>query len=179
MPRIAFTPFRKAEVIELAESARKKYSGMTIDEVAECENIILVREPDAASKKAGYACSIKSEVPKRIESLSQPGKFILSFTEKEITFHDSIVINPLYGIPEQEIFWHEFYHLWYSPSRRLKLEFFHQFSTGATLDAQEERRANIFAAHVLIPSLEGADTPTVLSEKWNVSEEMAMVRLQV
>ncbi len=149
-----------------------------IDEVADFENIILIREPEAGSKKAGYACSIKSEAPKRIESLSQPGKFILSFTEKEITFHDCIVINPLYGIPEREIFWHEFYHLWYSPSRQLKLDFFHQFSTGGTLDAQEEKRANLFAAHVLIPRVEESDTPDVLGEKWNVSEELGRIRLQ-
>jgi hypothetical protein len=150
MPRIAFTPFRKADIVALAESARKKYDGMSIDEVAECENIILIREPDANSKKAGYACAIKSESPRQIESLSRSGEFVLSFREKEITFHDCIVINPLYGIPEREIFWHEFYHLWYSPSRQMKLDFFHQFSTGGALDAQEERRANMFAAYMLI-----------------------------
>src|SRR5689334_20550188 len=147
MPRIAFTPFRKNEIIALAKSTREKYSGMSIDEVAERENIILIREPDANSKKAGYACALKSETPKRIESLQVPGKFVLSFSEKEISYYDCIVINPLFGIPEREIFWHEFYHLWYSPSRQMKMEFFHQFSTGGALDAQEERRANMFAAH--------------------------------
>src|ERR1051325_11404561 len=113
--KAAFIPFRKAEIIALAESARKKYFSMSIDTVAERENIILIREPGAASKKAGYACSFKSVTPKKVESLSQPGKFIFSFAEKEITFQDCIVINPLYGVPEREIFWHECYHLWYSP----------------------------------------------------------------
>src|SRR4051812_19566450 len=117
MPRHVHIPIRREEIISLAISAREKYSGSSIDQVAERENIILIREPDAASKKAGYASSIRSESPKRILSVSRPGTYLLSFVEKEITYYDSIVINPLYGIPEPEIFWHEFYHLWYSPSR--------------------------------------------------------------
>jgi hypothetical protein len=179
MPRIAFTPFRKAEIIALAEFARKKYFGMNIDEIAESENIILIRAPDADSKKAGYACAIKKEAPKWIKSLSHPGKFVLSFHEKEISYHNAIVINPLYGIPECEIFWHEFYHLWYSPSRQMKLDFFHQFSTGGALDAQEERRANMFAAYYLIPELESGDTPQSVSEKYFVSDDLARLRLRV
>jgi hypothetical protein len=176
MPKIAFTPFRKAEIIALAEFARKKYFGMSIDEIAERENIILIREPDANSKKAGYACAIKKESPKRIESLAAPGTFVLSFHEKEITYHNAIVINPLYGIPEREIFWHEFYHLWYSPSRQMRLDFFHQFSTGGALDAQEERRANMFAAYFLIPELESGDTLQIVSEKFGVSADLARLR---
>jgi hypothetical protein len=176
LPRIAFTPFLKEEIVALAKLERDKYGGMSIDEVAEQENIILIREPDAHSKKAGYACSLKSQTPKRIESLSIPGKFILSFREKEISYYDCIVINPLYGIPEREIFWHEFYHLWYSPSRQMKLEFFHQFSTGGTLDAQEEKRANIFAAYMLIPAIEREDSLPNLSAKWSVSERLARIR---
>jgi len=121
MTRIAYTPLRETEIIALAKAARKKYQGLSIDEVADSENIILIREPDAYSKKAGYACALQSVKPKRIPSISRPGEFVLSFTEKEITCHDCIVINPLYGIPEREIFWHEFYHLWYSPSRQMKL----------------------------------------------------------
>src|SRR5437764_11598 len=89
MPKVAFTPFRNAEIAALAAYAREKYSGMSIDEVAQCENIILVREPDVHSKKAGYACSLKSEAPKKIMSLTLPGKFILSYREKEILYFDS------------------------------------------------------------------------------------------
>jgi hypothetical protein len=179
MPKIAFAPFRKAEIVALAEEARKKYHGLSIDEVAELENIILIREPDARSKKAGYASSIRSEAPKRIASLSRPGSYLLSFSEKEITLHDAIVINPLYGIPEQEIFWHEFYHLWYSPTRKMKADFFHQYSTDTVLENQEEKRANIFAAYLLIPNVEQEDTVQSVSEKWNVSCEMAELRLFV
>lgn len=148
-----------------------------MDQVAECENIILIREPDANSKKAGYACSLKSERPKLIPSLSRPGEYILSFREKEIIFHDCIVINPLYGIPEREIFWHEFYHLWYSPSRKTTMDFFHQYSTGSALDAQEERRANMFAAFMLVPEVGKEDTPQIVSEKFNVSWELARLRM--
>ena len=177
MPKIAFTPLRKAEIIGLAAYARKKYEGLTFDQVAERENIILIREPDANSKKAGYACSLKSETPKLIPSLSRPGEYILSYREKEIIFHDCIVINPLYGIPEREIFWHEFYHLWYSPSRQMKMDFFHQYSTGGALDSQEERRANMFAAFMLIPEVGKGDTAEVVSERFGVSVDLGRLRL--
>lgn len=177
MTKIAFAPLRKAEIIHLAGTARKKYEGLSIDEIAEIENIILIREPSTDSKKAGYACSLKSEMPKLIPSVSRPGEFILSFREKEITFHDCIVINPLYGIPEREIFWHEFYHLWYSPSRKVTMDFYHQYSTGGVLDTQEERRANMFAAYFLIPDIETEDTPEIVSEKFSVSDNLARFRL--
>ena len=177
MPKLAFTPLRKAEIIGLAEHARKEYSGLSLDQVAERENIILIREPDANSKKAGYACSLKSETPKLIPSLSRPGEYILSYREKEIIYNDCIVINPLYGIPEREIFWHEFYHLWYSPSRKTTMDFFHQYSTGGALDAQEERRANMFAAFMLIPEVWKGDTAEMVSERFGVSGEMARLRL--
>ena len=176
MPKIAFTPLRKAEIIHLADAARKKYHGLSIDQIAERENIILIREPSAVSKKAGYACSIKSEIPKLIPSLSRPGEFILSYREKEITYHDCIVINPLYGIPEREIFWHEFYHLWYSPSRKLTIDFYHQYSTGGVLDTQEERRANMFAAYLLIPEITKEATPQMIIEEFNVSSDLAELR---
>ncbi|MEP7235518.1 MAG: ImmA/IrrE family metallo-endopeptidase [Ignavibacteriota bacterium] len=177
MPKIAIAPVRKAEVIALAAAAQAKYSGMKIDEVADRENIILIREPDPDSKKAGYACSLKIVEPKFIPSVSRPGEYILSFAEKNISYTDCIVINPLYGISDQEIFWHEFYHLWYSPSRKLQADFFHQYSTEGVLDHQEERRANMFAAYFLIPEVAREDTPQMISEKFNVSREMSQLRL--
>jgi hypothetical protein len=177
MPKIAYAPIRKAEIIGLARAAREKYFRMNIDQVAECENIILIHEPDALSKKAGYACSLKSQAPKLIPSLSRPGEYILSFVEKDIIYNDCIVINPLYGIPEREIFWHEFYHLWYSPSRKTTMDFFHQYSTGGVLDSQEERRANMFAAHFLVPKVEKEDTPQSIGERFSVSLDLARLRL--
>jgi Zn-dependent peptidase ImmA (M78 family) len=178
MSRRIYTPLRKAEIISLASTMREKYGRKSIDEIAESENIILIREPDASSKKAGYACVLTSAKSKRIASLSRPGEFVFSFVEKDTTLYDCIVINPQYGIPEQEIFWHEFYHLWYSPSRKGKLDFYHQYSTNGALDAQEERRANTFAAFFLIPEVEYGDTSKILSEKWNVSEDLAKLRLK-
>jgi Zn-dependent peptidase ImmA (M78 family) len=175
--KIAFVPFRKAEIVALAESAREKYRGLSIDEIARRENIILLRQPDAYSKKAGFASSIRIESPRMIRSLSRPGEYLFSFCEKEISFDDCIVINPLYGIPEREVFWHEFYHLWYSPSRKNNKDFFHQFSTGGALDVQEEKRANIFAAYILVPEVNRDDTPESLSEKWNVSADLILLRL--
>lgn len=177
MQKIAFIPIRRAEIIGLAQAAAKKYRELSLDEIAERENIILVRQPDPTSKKAGYAAAFPTKKLKRLKSASRPGEFILSFTEIQVTYHDCIVINPQYGIPEREVFWHEYYHLWYSPSRKMKMDLFQQFSTGGTLDSQEERRANIFAAYMLIPQIEKGDTVQSICEKWGVSLEMAEIRL--
>lgn len=178
MQKIAFIPFRRVEIIGLAHATAEKYRGLSLDEVAERENIILIRQPDPISRKAGYAAAFPMKKLKRLPSSARPGEFILSFAEIQISYHDCIVINPKYGIPEPEVFWHEYYHLCFSPSRKMKMDMFQQFSTGGTLDNQEERRANVFAAYMLIPDIEKADTPISISQKWNVSLELAELRLR-
>jgi hypothetical protein len=188
-----FIPIRRDEIAEIARHLKEKYRDMTIDEVAEKEDIILVREPDASSKKAGYSVTFpRGKRRKRIPSLARPGTFIVSVSEWDTIFQDAIVINteyrpepppahPLRGVhppphlwrgikpleppstnveggwgvapvvapSEEEIFWHEFYHLWYSPT--VNNARFHNgdYSTAGALDAQEERRANEFAKAML------------------------------
>ena len=54
---------------------------------------------------------------------------------------------------------------------------FHQYSTGGVLDSQEERRANLFAAFMLIPEVGKGETVSELSERFNVSGDLARLRL--
>ena len=151
------TPVRREEIVALADYYRKKYKGLSIDDVALREDILLVRMPDENVSARGYATAFpKGERRKRIASLTRPGEFIISQCEWETLWQDCIVINSSSGFqPEQLdglqtrptenfVFWHEFYHLGYSPTRNTA-KFFHSFSTTGALDAQEERRANEFA----------------------------------
>jgi hypothetical protein len=145
-----FIPIRRDEIADIARHLKEKYRDMTIDEVATKEDIILVREPAADSKKAGYSVTFpRGKRRKRIPSLARPGTYIVSLSEWETIFQDAIVINTEYDMKprlrEEEIFWHEFYHLWYSPT--VNNARFHNgdYSTAGALDAQEERRANEFA----------------------------------
>ena len=189
------TPVRREEIVALADYYRKKYKGLSIDEVALREDILLVRMPDENVSARGYATAFpKGERRKRIASLTRPGEYIISQCEWETLWQDCIVINtapqtaPPLNLPhigggdlgssalrdedlipspsanvegdrfdtkyqkqgvahpasEAFVFWHEFYHLGYSPTRNTA-KFFHSFSTTGILDAQEERRANEFA----------------------------------
>jgi hypothetical protein len=165
------TPIRREEIRELAEYYRRKYIGMSIDKVAQREGILLVREADELVAAHGFATAVPNgKRRKRIPSLSHPGEYIVSKCEWETIWQECIVINSrteLYsvheGVPdgiqfrptdplqfrptEVFVFWHEFYHLGYSPTRNTA-KFFHSFSTTGILDAQEERRANEFAGRM-------------------------------
>lgn len=147
MPKKVHIPFRRDEIAALAADARERYRGMTIDEVALRENIELVRMPDKSVAKAGFSAAIpvRTKLRKRIPSLARPGEFVVSLTEFETVYHNAIIINTASAIAEEEVFWHEFYHLWYSPT--VNNARFHEgeYSTAGALDAQEERRANQFA----------------------------------
>lgn len=151
MPKSVHIPFRRDEIASLAAEAHKRYAGLTIDEIAERENIKLVRMPDPHVHKAGFSAAIpvRTNRRKRVSSLARPGEYVLSLTEYEMEYHNAIIINTASGIPEEAIFWHEFYHLWYSPT--VNNARFHEgeYSTAGVLDAQEERRANLFASLML------------------------------
>jgi Zn-dependent peptidase ImmA (M78 family) len=57
--------------------------------------------------------------------------------------------------------------------------FYGGYSSGGVLDKQEEGRANLFAAFILMPDIEEDDTIYSLAEKFDVSLEIASARLRV
>jgi hypothetical protein len=179
-------PVRTDDIRLIAEHFKNKYRGYTIDEVAADEDIILVRMPDTLAKKAGYAVSAPVGVRrKRIPSLVHPGRMIISYTEWEQIYQDCIVINTAYntenaenemcksGAPnENEVFWHEFYHVRYSPTENTS-QTKGAYSMIGVRTAQEERRANTFAALMTIGDISDCHTIEDVMRKWGVTREVA------
>ncbi|MBS1903909.1 MAG: hypothetical protein JSS75_09410 [Bacteroidetes bacterium] len=145
----AFTPYRTDEVIALARNAARRFAGRTIDEIAETEGIILVRLPDAHAEREGFCSILSVPSPKPFASAAATDEIRYSFTEEIHVTYPAIVINPLRCKNEAVVFWHEYYHLLYSPYRSSQATFFDGYSTRGVLDKQEERRANLFATHVI------------------------------
>jgi hypothetical protein len=175
--RQAFTPYRTDEIIAIARATAERFRGMTIEAVAEREGIILQFLPDATATKAGFCCVLTVSHPKPIASLACVGAALFSFDEEEETIHQAIVINPTRTAHPEEVFWHEYFHLQYSPSRLGGATFFGGYSTAGVLDKQEERRADVFSAYLLICEVEPTDTPTTIARRYNSSERLATVRL--
>jgi len=176
--RTPFVPLRREEIQALAGDARKRYLGKSIDDVAEKEGLLLIRQPDANTTKEGFCCVLPTTRRKRLASSVRPDRQLISFAEKEKVFINAIIINPCATNNEEEVFWHEYYHLLYSPSRS-GVTFYGGYSSGGVLDKQEENRANLFAACMLIPEIENDDTMYSLAEKYDVSFEIAKARLQL
>jgi hypothetical protein len=149
-------PIRKEEIRILASYFRKKFAGLTIDEVAERENIILLRAPDPFARKAGYAQTIPiGKRRKRFRSLANPSIMLTSYVEWETEYADCIVINTAYrehpdvpAIDERIVFWHEFYHLRYSPTKN-SLQEETDYSFEYIPHIREENRADMFAREML------------------------------
>jgi hypothetical protein len=167
MPREVHIPVRRDELIALARATREKYRFLTLDEIAEAENIVLVRMPDPSASSGGFAYT---------EILEEHGERVAV---------DSIVMNPKYKnsdgelVSEEQIFWHEFYHLWYSPSRIDTVADFYEYSTHNVLHSQEERRAEEFTAAVLIHSIGARDTIASIQERYGITSALAEIGLKL
>src|SRR5437868_6664235 len=96
MPIGILRPLRIAEIRDFARKLRTRYQRMTLDEIAAKENIILIRTSSGA-KEDGFSF---------LERTS-------ALLDKQF-FIRSIVINKNSPKSEEEIFWHEFYHLLFS-----------------------------------------------------------------
>lgn len=175
--RQAFVPYRRDEIIALAHHTREQFATYSLDEVAERQGILFLRRPDPNATKAGFSCIMKRKRRKRIPSVARPGKYVFSFHEFEEVFDEVIVINPLCTNNEQEVFWHEYYHLYYSPSRSGGTDYPDVYLTSGVLDKQEEWRANLFAAYIIIDHIESDDSEYTIAKKYNVSRELVNIRL--
>ena len=165
---------RRENIIRLAKDIRNRYNPREIDLIADECNIVLVRTTGATGREAGFAYIEIRRYPEIVESLSHPDSPVLvwgGWRHQEIY---SIVINTNSGIPEAEIFWHEWYHLFHSPRGIQQSDRFeHRYSTDGVLHNQEERRADEFAAALLIPTLEECETIFDVCAHFGVSQRLA------
>ena len=115
-----------------------------------------------------------------MESLARPGELIRVVGRERKKIVRSVVINTNAGIPECEIFWHEYYHLFQSPNAIQHSErFSHAYSTEGVLHHQEERRADEFAAAVLVYPIESCEDVGQIVERFGVSERLAKCAMKL
>ncbi len=170
----ASTPVRRGSILELALEIRIAFDPRKIEDVASKSGIVLVRTSGPGNREAGFAYIEYAQRPVFVESLAHPEEPVRVWGAWEREPVRSIVINTNSGIPEREVFWHEYYHLFHSPNAVQRSEHFeHRFSTEGALHSREERRADEFAVAVLIPSLEGCATPMEICERFEVSPRLA------
>jgi hypothetical protein len=171
----SIAPFGRERIIQLASVIRARYDPRDIDAVAQHNDIVLVRTAGAIGRDAGFAYIEYVRRPELIESLSHPDRPILVWGGWKREPLYSIVINTNSGLPEAEIFWHEWYHLFHSPHDIQGSECFeHRYSMDGVLLNKEERRADEFAAAVLVPSAEDCLTMFDMIERFGVSERLAI-----
>ncbi len=166
---------RREQIVRLAEDVRERVGDVSqIEDIAAATDITLVIEEGPHGKDAGFAFVQYISEPTFIESLARPGEFVRVWDGDRCTVHRSIVINPNGGVPEREVFWHEYYHLFHSPDGVQHSERFpHRYSTEGVLHNQEERRADEFAAAVLIAPLDELEDIADVIERFSVSERLA------
>ena len=165
----------REKIARLAEEIRSRFGDVSrIEDIAAASDILLVIEDGPLGKDAGFAFVQYISEPVFIESLARPGEFVRVWGEERRTAHRSIVINPNGGVPEREVFWHEYYHLFHSPNGVQHSERFpHRYSTEGVLHNIEERRADEFAAAVLISPLDELDDIPTTMDRFSVSERLA------
>ncbi len=170
---------RREQILLLADELRNRFDPRNIDRITQEYQILLVRKAGSSSGAAGFAHVEYRQRPEFIESLARPGEFLPVWESQSSERFTSIVINANSSIPEAEIFWHEFYHLYYSPeSIQGSQRFEHRFLIELS-DNIEERRADEFAAAVLVPTIEGCETIREISERFSISPRLAKAAVQL
>ncbi len=172
------TRHRSTVFLHLAREIRSRFDPRNIESVAAASDIVLVRSSGPENREAGFAYIEYVRRPVFVESLSHPEEPIRVWGRSRLEPLRSIVLNTNSGIPEWEIFWHEYYHLFYSPQGLQHGERFeHHYSTEGVLHSREERRADEFAAAVLAPELVECGpkpnaTAAEIAEEFDMSERL-------
>ncbi len=173
-------PFGRERIIRLASEIRGRCDPRKIESIANEQGIVLVRSAGAVGRDAGIAYIEYVRRPEIVESLSHPERPVLVWGGWRREPLYSIIINTNSGIPEAEVFWHEWYHLFHSPGGIQRSERFeHHYSTDGVLHHQEERRADEFAAAILIPNIEDCSTMFDVCERFGVSERLARKAMEL
>jgi Zn-dependent peptidase ImmA (M78 family) len=138
-------------IIDIVNAVKEKYNIRDIDSVAASENIDL----------------ISIELPESIKGMyySQEGFTIIALNNR-LSANDKI-----------ETFWHEYYHYLISVGNYISAKLC--LDSIKTISNKDENKAEEFVARIMIENIEDEDDRHTLSEKWNVSEKLAILRLSI
>ena len=132
-----------------------KYEGYSIKEVARAESIILEFVTYRQIQRGGLCVAQDLDTTYLFESLAIPGRLIEARYPAVRTRLQLIAVAKDYyrgeeKVTPEEIFWHEYYHLNWSPELLPYDPDIHDAATHGVMDRKDERRADLFAASVLL-----------------------------
>jgi hypothetical protein len=157
---------------------------MSIEEVACNESIILQVASYSDVKRGGISICQEIETCYVFESLVDDGRFIEARYPAVPAGLKLIVLADDYYrdgelISLEEIFWHEYFHMNWSPELQPFDPDKHEWLTHGVLDKQDEHRADLFAASVMIDHVRPGDTTRSLIKRYNVSSLLATLSLRI
>ena len=154
-----------------------KYEGYSIKEVARAESIILEFVTYKQIQRGGLCVAQELESTYLFESLAVPGRLIEARYPAVKTRLQLIAVAKDYyrgeeKVTPEEIFWHEYYHLRWSPELAPYDPDIHDAATHGVMDKKDERRADLFAASVLLA--ESSDLFTLSTRLREIVTEVEM-----
>jgi hypothetical protein len=184
LPRTIHIPLRDEEVVALGRATRLKYAGRSIKEVARDGSIILRFVSSGEIKRGGMCIYQSVETSYLFESLVDEGRLIEARYPAVPSGIKLIAIANDYEregerISLEEIFWHEYFHIHWSPELPPYDPDKHEWSTHGVLDKQDEHRADLFAASVLIDRITEWDDASTIAERCHVSLRLAGLSLHL
>lgn len=163
------TLLRRSDVFRLAEPFRQQFIHQRIDDVARKFDIRLQRAPHPGNGPDGVAVIDTYTQPIAIEPLAcdRPIRVWGGYAKAEDRY---VLINSNSTLPEREIWWHELYHVLFSPrtDRRTVFTFNSSYEY-----RREERRADDFAAAILVPTLVRVNSLDDIEAQFDVSKRLA------
>jgi Zn-dependent peptidase ImmA (M78 family) len=135
-------------ITDIISSIRDKYNIRDIESVASAENISL----------------LSIDLPKSIKGMyySQEGFDVIALNKR------------LSGYEKIETFWHEYYHFQISVGNFISAKFC--LDSIKNFANKDESKAEEFVALLMIENIDEEDDLHSLTEKWNVTEELAKFR---
>lgn len=184
MPRAAHIPLRDEEVVALGRAARLKYAGMSIEEVIEYEGIRLLMSDEKPKTVGGFSKVLFMPKELYFESLVHDDLEIESRWPRLLIRIPFITLVKQYErhgerVSFEQGFWHEYFHLGWSENLEPYDPRKHEWITHGVLDAQDEKRADLFSAAVLIDRIYPIDTPLSLSKRCNITRSLSERAIQL
>lgn len=139
-------------VLDFVTKTKQKYNDIrNIEHVAETENILLLYM-DIPNNIEGFTCSLNDTL--------------------------TIVLKKgLLRCRQIETFWHEYYHIYFSVGNYETAKWF--LGSQIPFDCRDEKKADTFAAFILIDELPPECDVYTIMDDFNVSQHIAEVRMLV
>jgi hypothetical protein len=135
-------------------------------------------------KRGGVSIRQQIETSYLFESLVEPGRLVESRYPaaparlKLVMLADDYIREGEH-LSVEEIFWHEYFHINWSPELAPFDSDKHEWSTHGVLDHQDEHRADLFAAGVMIDQIDADDTADSIADRCEISLRLASLALRI